>query len=112
MSNNVSLIGTVTCTYVNHSGNTVFAGIDSSAESFISVAIPYDQGWNVKVNGQTVDIYSVNGGMIGFSVPSGYSEIQMIFTPQGFKIGLAASFLGLIALASLFVYEKRIKKQH
>ncbi|WP_370778024.1 YfhO family protein [Holdemania massiliensis] len=112
LSNNVSLIGTVTCTYVNHSGNTVFAGIDSSAESFISVAIPYDQGWNVKVNGQTVDIYSVNGGMIGFSVPSGYSEIQMIFTPQGFKIGLAASFFGLIALASLFVYEKRIKKQH
>ncbi len=50
--------------------------------------------------------------MIGFSVPSGYSEIQMIFTPQGFKIGLAASFFGLIALASLFVYEKRIKKQH
>ena len=96
----------IKCTYVNRQSNQVYAGITSTNSQFISVAIPYDKGWKVKINGDIIPIYSVNGGMIGFSIPEGYNEVLMIFIPQGFKLGIIASLGGLLFLIILTLFEK------
>lgn len=95
------------CTFVHVQVNTVTAGVTSSEGGLISVSVPYDKGWSVKVNGQPAEIYSINGGMIGFAVPSGDSEIEMNFTPQGLQAGVMATVLGLVLLGGLAIGSRR-----
>ena len=105
----VNLSGTVNSIYVNIQANQVYAGVSAANSEFISIPIPYDKGWRIEVNGEKTPIYSVNGGMLGFSVPQGYSEIKMIFIPQGFKIGVIASLSGFILILGLSLIEKKRK---
>ena len=95
------------CTFVHVQANTVTAVVTSSEGGLISVSVPYDKGWSVKVNGQPAEIYSINGGMIGFAVPSGDSEIEMNFTPQGLQAGVMATVLGLVLLGGLAIGSRR-----
>ena len=111
----INLSGNVECTYINRQSNQIYAGINSSDSEFISIPIPYDEGWNIEINGEKIQYYSVNGGMIGFSIPKGYSEIHMIFIPQGFKMGMVASLTGVLLLIILVIAEKiqkKVKKQN
>lgn len=105
----VNLSGTVNSIYVNIQANQVYAGVSAANSEFISIPIPYDKGWRIEVNGEKTPIYSVNGGMLGFSVPQEYSEIKMIFIPQGFKIGVIASLSGFILILGLSLIEKKRK---
>ena len=115
LENLINLSGNVECTYINRQSNQIYAGINSSDSEFVSIPIPYDEGWNIEINGEKIQYYSVNGGMIGFSVPKGYSEIHMIFIPQGFKMGMVASLTGVLLLIILVIAEKiqkKVKKQN
>ena len=73
--------------------------------------IPYDSGWEIKVNGIEVDKYQVNGGFIGIPVQSGYNEVVMNFIPSGFKLGLILSMIGILMSIGLIVLEVRRPKK-
>ena len=74
--------------------------------------IPYDSGWEIKVNGIEVDKYQVNGGFIGIPVQPGYNEVVMNFIPSGFKLGLILSMIGILMSIGLIVLEvRRTKKE-
>lgn len=61
-------------------------------------SIPYQKGWTIKVDGKKVDYYEVLDALIGFDLESGTHEIEMHFTPYGFKLGLLLGILGLVLL--------------
>ena len=67
---------------------------------------PYDEGWRVFVNGQNVKTYSVNGGFVGFGVEAGNNQIEMYFTPVGFKQGAIISLIGIMGYVALIIHEK------
>ena len=73
--------------------------------SFLVLSLPYDAGWNVLINGTQVKTYDVNGGFIGFGVSQGENQIEMYFTPVGFKQGAILSILGCLAYVLLSSYE-------
>lgn len=83
---------------INYNGNYLYGTINSNKSSFMVITLPYDEGWNIKVNGKEVKKYNVNCGFIGIPIESGNNSIEMFFTPQGFKSGC------LITLASTVIF--------
>ncbi|MDD2457086.1 MAG: YfhO family protein [Eubacteriales bacterium] len=71
------------------------------------MSIPFDQGWQVKVDGQVVETYAVSDGLLAFDLAAGTHEIDLRFTPPGFWPGLAVSMTALLALLALAFFERR-----
>lgn len=57
----------------------------------IYFSVPHDNGWNAFINGEAVEIYTVNYGMMGVVVPAGEAEIRFVFETPGLKLGAAVS---------------------
>ena len=91
----------------NRKLNYLYADIETKEEGFCVISIPYDKGWNITVNGNVVETYSVNGGMIGIRLDKGYSEVVMTFMPSGFKTGCLLSAIGIMMFLILFVKERK-----
>jgi uncharacterized membrane protein YfhO len=90
--------------------NMLLGEISTEEKSFVISSLAYDDGWRVFVNDQQVNSYKVNGGFIGFSVPSGTSKIKLYFMPEGFKLGFIISAIGILVWLLLFIFEfKKIK---
>lgn len=79
-------------------------------DGFAVIGLPYDEGWKISVNGESVDYIKCNGGMMGFNVKSGDNLIEMYFVPKGFKLGLILSLVGGLVFICLIVFD--IKRGH
>ena len=100
-----SLIGTeeVQCYSAWAEGNHVSAGLKASENGFAVLAVPYDEGWSVTVNGTPAKTWCVNGGMTGIAVTPGENDIQMWFAPKGLKTGEYCTLAGLGILVLCFI---------
>jgi hypothetical protein len=109
-----SLLGSTTgqLEHIDYHNNYFYGDITTTEKGFMVLKIPYDSGWEIKVNGIEVDKYQVNGGFIGIPVQSGYNEVVMNFIPSGFKLGLILSMIGILMSIGLIVLEvRRTKKE-
>lgn len=94
---------------IRYSGNHLFATYNSNEKGFMVIGIPFDEGWDITINGEIVDKYMVNGGLIGIPIPEGECSLEMYFTPAGFKLGAIISAMGII-LFGFVVYLGRKRK--
>lgn len=79
--------------------NNRFSGdFVSKKEQWMVTSIAYDDGWSVRVNDEVVEIEKVNGGFIGFKIPSGTLRIEAEYFPESLKVGLSVTFVSLIIL--------------
>lgn len=77
--------------------NNSFSGEFISMKSqWIVTSIAYDKNWKVYINGSEVKVEKVNGGFIGFEVPSGNLEIYGVFFPIELKIGVGISIISIL----------------
>ena len=94
---------------VAYKNNSISGDIKTNEDSFVVLSLPYDEGWNIKVNGKEISYYECNGGMIGFNVESGDNHIEMEFIPKGFYLGSIMSCVGVISLVVLILIDKKVK---
>lgn len=97
--------------HINYHNNYFFGDITTSEKGFMVLKIPFDSGWEIRVNGDRVEKYQVNGGFIGIPIQSGYNEVVMNFVPSGFKLGLILSIIGVILSTCLIGFEIRKTKK-
>lgn len=87
---------TLTNVYYGH--NQLHGEYNATKNGFMVMALPYDEGWTVKINNsEVVKTFEVNGGFIGFPIISGKNTVDMYFMPRGFKEGL------LLSAATFFI---------
>ena len=89
------------------SNRKVKGSVDVEAAQQLVTTIPYDKGWNAKVNGKKVDVEAFQGGFVSIPLEAGTNKIVLSFLPQGFLIGL---FL-FISCIALFIFWQRWQKQ-
>ncbi len=77
--------------------NKVTGDIMVSSDGYMTLSIPYDSGFTVKVDKKKVDYESVNGGFIGFKLNKGYHNIEIIYENPYFKMGIISSISGIIS---------------
>lgn len=84
---------------------------NASADPFLALAIPYEEGWSAKVNGQKVDVLKANYAFTGLPIQEGANQIEFVYRPPFFAGALIVSTISLL-LSSLFLFRKRKNQRH
>ncbi len=99
---------------ISYGTDHLTGNIFSEESSFMVIQLPYDKGWKVHINGEKVKAYQVNGGMMGFIIPEGYSRVELDFRPVGIKTGAIVSGIGIVlflGIAIKNIYQERRKHE-
>jgi|WetSurMetagenome_2_1015567.scaffolds.fasta_scaffold08118_3 hypothetical protein len=100
-----------------HSSGSSSIEIDlsSSKPVWIEMAMIWYPGWKATLDEISIDIYKVNGILIGLQVPVGDHHLVLKYDPESYKIGLtisAATIFLLFIFTAIVILRQRKKVQH
>lgn len=85
---------------------SVEIGPDSN---YLFTSIPYEDGWKVKVDGQQVETIKIWDALLAVPLSPGKHDLEFLYHPKGFVLGLGVSSLTILAFAFLYVMNKKNK---
>lgn len=85
--------------------NKIKGTINVDKDKILFFSIPFDRGWNIKVDGKSVNAMMVNIGFIGVPVEKGLHNIELSFTPLYFYIGAIISLIAIILFICLMTFK-------
>lgn len=80
--------------------------INCTEDEVLFTTIPYDKGWKVTVDGESVDTLKLGEGFLGIDITKGEHIVEMKFEMPGKKIGILLSFISLFLLIVSILYSK------
>ena len=91
------------------SGTRLSGTINAVEDGLFYTSIPYVTGWRAFVDGEEVEITPVGDAMLAFKLSAGEHTIDLRYSPEGFKLGIIVSVLGLVIfiLMILAVWQKK-----
>ena len=85
------------------------SGKISGLEGTIYTSIPYDDGWNVYVDGEKTDTFLIGNSLLGFDVAEGEHDIILEYTIPYFKTGMGISIGSLsVIIGYAFLKKKKL----
>ena len=91
------------------SGDNIVGKISVKNNSYFTLSIPYDKGFNILVDGKKVEYYIVNKSFIGFKISKGTHEIEIKYKAPYKNFGILVSLFGIILSLLIFINERRFK---
>ncbi len=77
----------------------------------IQTTIPYDEGWNIYVDGQKVEIYQTLDALIAFNITDiGDHTLEMKYSPTPFRLGLILTISGTAIFIVICIVDTVIKR--
>ena len=100
----------------NYTEDHLTGTITTDKENYmIQTTIPYDEGWNVYVDGQKVEIYQTLDALVAFNITDiGDHTLEMKYSPTSFRLGLMLTISGtaifiVICIADIIIKRLRHK---
>lgn len=90
-------------------GDFIIGEIDVKEDSMFMLSIPYDNGFNIKVDGQLVEYEKVDDAFIGFKISKGHHDINIEYKAPYKNIGLLLSIIGLLSFCIVTILEQKRK---
>lgn len=75
--------------------------VDAHSEAIVGTSIPRWPGWKLTLDGMRAPLMGYNNAFLGFRVPPGRHRAELVYRPDGFTRGAAAS--GATLALSLFL---------
>jgi uncharacterized membrane protein YfhO len=103
-----------TCAQLQQSSLEITDFDDTSLEGTVTAendgdllftTIPYEEGWTIKVNGETVDPTVTLDSLIAIPLESGENTITMKFSPNYWKFSIVITLMGILVFAVIFMFE-------
>lgn len=88
-------------------GDIIEGSIDVSKDSYFTISIPYDKGFNIYVDNKLTKYKKVNKSFIGFKISKGKHNIKIKYRAPFRDISLIISLLGIILSVIICVKERR-----
>ena len=86
--------------------------ISSSEKDVLFTTIPYEEGWNVYIDGEKGNIISlIDGSFVGVIVPEGEHEIELKYTDRWAIRGGLLSLVGILGAVVVFCYSDKKKEK-
>ena len=77
-------------------------------KTLMYTSIPYDEGWNLKVDGEEYDYFKILNGLIGVKLQPGQHKIEFKYKLPGLRLGIGISIFSLGILILAFKNKKRV----
>lgn len=92
---------------------------DTSLKGTVSVrkpgtmflTVPYEKGWTLYVNGEKTEIDPILGTFIAVDLDTGDYEIELKYSPDGFRTGAVISVSAILIFAAICVTDTVIKRK-
>ncbi|WP_028783927.1 YfhO family protein [Thalassobacillus devorans] len=75
-------------------------------DGYLAIPVPYEKGWQVKVDREKRDVEKVNYAMLGTAIQPGDETVEFTYLPPYFKTTLIIAVVSIL-LACLWVRRKR-----
>ncbi len=79
--------------------------------SYFNLAVPYDEGYNVYVDGKNVEYEKTNISFIGFKIDKGEHNIEINYTSPWLNIGKVVSIIGILSFIVVLFVDKRCRDE-
>lgn len=76
------------------------------------VTLPYDKGWTVKVDGVKIETSKLYDFFLSFDLNKGEHTVEMEFFPEGLKLGLIISLLGILLTFGYLILNINKNRKH
>ena len=70
-----------------YSSNYIEGTVNAGDDQTLFFSIPYDKGWQIKVDGKTVKSCRIGDAFLGVKLSSGKHKVSLKYTPAGFSVG-------------------------
>lgn len=71
------------------------------------LSIPYSPNWIAAINGEEVELYSIEDCFVAIELPKGSYLLSLRYEVPGLKLGAMMSGLGLLFMGGICLYSKR-----
>lgn len=93
----------------NTKGDVIAGDIDVTNDGYFMLTIPYDQGFEVKIDNKKVNYEKVDEAFIGVKVTKGHHEIKITYEAPLKKVAMLISAIGIIFFALITFFESKRK---
>ncbi|MDD3197572.1 MAG: YfhO family protein [Eubacteriales bacterium] len=76
--------------------------VTTDRDGVFLMTIPYDTGWQVRVDGKKTESYAIDDGFLAFRLDAGNHEITLKYTPPWFTVSLLISLGSVILLLIIY----------
>ena len=87
--------------YISYRGSTVRFMFDIAKQQTAITSLPYESGWDITVNGESVEPVELCGGLIGIELKEGNNSVVMSYTPPYFRFSVW--FSAILFAAGLYI---------
>ncbi|MBO4338345.1 MAG: YfhO family protein [Clostridia bacterium] len=95
--------------------NTHFKGeVTAGEDCLLFTSIPYDKGWHITLDGETVDkndVIAVDDAYISIPLTKGEHTVEFNYFPQGLKAGACISAVTALGLIAYVIINRKKKKE-
>ncbi len=95
---------------VQMKGNRLSGTVNAKKDGILMMSIPYDEGWSIRVDGETIKDFNSIRYFVSFPLKAGSHDIEMVYYPPKFKPGAIISTTLLIALLCVIIMQKMCVK--
>ena len=97
---------------IDHKNNQkLSASVEADEKDVLYLQIPYDIGFDIKVNNNKKDYFMINNGMIGFYLEKGMNNIEIEYHAPLLKVAKIISIAGCF-LCVFFIVKGKIRKKY
>ena len=90
-------------------GDVIEGSINVKEDGYFKLSIPYDEGFEIYVDGEKTPYEVVNKSFIGFKIKEGNHDIRIVYVSPLFKEGLVISCIGLVLFVGTVIYYRKRK---
>ena len=92
--------------------DNIVGEVYSQVDSYLVTTMPYDDGFEVKIDGKLVNIEMVNKAFLGVKVPSGKHVVEIKYSSPLLREGIILSFFGLALYGVIVISDLKSKRIH
>ena len=96
-------LGALDITYF--SDTEISGDINAGFDGYIYTSIPYDEGWDIYIDGVEAKKIKIADCQLAAYVKKGSHKVTFKYTPKGLKLGAAISALAWLAVLFIFLYK-------
>lgn len=79
-------------------GDTLICSVESKEAGYLITSIPYDEGFEIRINGEKTSVEKVNTAFVGAKVPKGKYTIEISYEAKGKTLGFLCTGVGILLL--------------